>query len=196
VAIQLGYQTPSGLEGRVGEGCRQEQLTYLVMSNGAATPERCVKCNAPAEGFWVSKKFSPQTNSPGAGGGGLVALIALVFLIIELSKRKSLTVRLAVCPACRAKRKRAMWMSALLATAGLVIVGVATAMLMDDGRRTAPSQAVVIGLLLAGLAGFFGALVWLGTAVQVLQYHKMDDQNIWLKGAGKAFLESLGARQG
>jgi hypothetical protein len=171
-------------------------MTYLVMRSGAATPERCVKCNAPAEGFWLTRNFSPQTNSPGAGGGGLIALVALVFLIIELSKRKSLAVRLAVCPACRAKRKRAMWMSAGLAAAGPVIVGVATAMLMDEGRRVAPSQAVVIGVLVAGLVGFFGAVVWLGTAVQVLQYHKMDDQNVWLKGAGKAFLGSLGAKQG
>jgi hypothetical protein len=161
------------------------------MSNGAATPERCVKCNAPAEGFWLTRKFSPQANSPGAGGGGLVALVALVFLINELSKRKSLTVRLAVCPGCRAKRRRATAMAAVLAVGALVIVGLAMTMLMDQGRRVAPNQVVVIGQLVTGLVGFFGALIWLGAAVQVLQYHKMDDQNVWLKGAGKAFLTSL-----
>ncbi len=76
----------------------------LVVELGAVFPDRCLKCNAPAEGF--KKRFNVSWHHPALYL--LVLLGLLIYVIVALVVRKTARLDIPLCPRHRALRRNLM----------------------------------------------------------------------------------------
>ena len=167
-------ENPSG-EGMWSEG------KLLVMRKEAEFPDRCVKCNAPAEGYRLKRKLSWSS-----AWYGLILLsifiiwvfALILYLLVHLIARKQATVWVPICPRHRRSRKLFTligWMSGL-ASIGMTFASV----LMTETLRADQQMALL------GLAVVFGLICNRSIAPE-----KITDSMIWIKGVSPAFLASL-----
>ena len=189
----LSYQTPASIA--LPADCWQEEK-YLVIRDLGATPDRCVKCNAPADGFWVRKKFSSQSSGAGVRGGSdifsaILALIGLFIFMIEFAARKSVHVRIALCKSHRERRRRQSCVAIGVMLLGFAIGAGGMTIIIKQPHSTNPDGWVGIPIFLVGVVVFIGGIIWASLVRQVLGYHAVRDQKVWLKWAGKPFLDSL-----
>ena len=87
----------------------------LVAAKGAAFPDRCVKCNAPVNGFRLKRNlywYPPYVLL-------LIVLSLLIGLIVAMIVRKNARVEIGLCELHRSKRVRSMVIGALVTFAGL-----------------------------------------------------------------------------
>ncbi|HUR53112.1 MAG TPA: hypothetical protein VMZ71_03200 [Gemmataceae bacterium] len=158
----------------------------LVMAKGAVGPDRCVKCNAPAEGYLLTRKLSWHPPL-------LFFLILfpglLIYAIVALCVQKKGQVTVGVCPVHRRARARnalIAWGSALLGA------GLFTAALVVNANTRWPDDStfavvgIVAGLLLLAFGAFYGVV-----AVPIVTARKIDDRYVYLNRAGRAFLDTL-----
>jgi hypothetical protein len=131
------------------------------------------------------------TGYSGGAIGAIFALIGLIFLIIDLVTQKTIRVRLALCPEHRAKRQRQIWMAAILMLSSPVIAGIGISLLVSKPYQPGSNGWIGIPLLIVGIVGFVGGIIWISIAAQVLGYQTMNEQVVTLKWAGKQFLASL-----
>ncbi len=146
----------------------------VVTFSGTTFPDRCVKCNAPANGFRLKRVLYWQ--HPAYYLLFLVNL--LVLLIVILIVRKKAIVQIGLCERHRARRKRGVivgWSS----LAGCVIL-IVSAVVLSSGRA-----AVAGGLLL--LAGGIYAAV----AANTVTAAKITKENVWITGCKEDFLAVL-----
>ncbi len=165
----LGY---AGLDGvRTAAWRRGKQVVLL---KNAALPFRCVKCNSPAEGKPLRRNFS--WHHPAIYLTIFIGLLG--YVIVALCVRKTARISFGLCPRHRAQRAWGVAMSWLfiLGCFGLV----ACAALFDNLAFT--------GLGLLSL--ILGLAIYL-VAAQPLTPSRIDDQWVWLRGAGKDYLDSL-----
>jgi hypothetical protein len=145
----------------------------LVMSRDALLPDRCVKCNVPTTGR-LKRKLS--WHHPAIY---LIILVALlIYLIVAMVLRKTATIEVGLCDEHRAKRRRSVmitWVLALLGVGGLFL-GAMT----EDGTYA-----------LLGLAALLGALIFGLVAVRIVTPHKIDEKFVWLKGVNRDYLDEL-----
>jgi hypothetical protein len=150
----------------------------LVMDRNAVLPDRCVRCDQPAEGYRRTVKVS---YAPGSA--------RLLFGEIALLWTKRATVAVGLCERHRPRRGRAIT-PALIALAGvfglLAIPSFVTAIPAGLGA------GVILGFVAIFVVAAFVALAraFGGGSVRAT---KITDSHVWLKGAGTPFLESLAA---
>jgi len=150
----------------------------LVMDRNAVLPDRCVKCNQPAEGY---RRSVNVTYSPGSARF-LFGEIALLFA-------KRATVAIGLCERHRPRRGRAIT-PALISLAGLF--GLLAIPTFVTAIPAGIGVAVMLGFVAIFVVGAFFALTraFGGGSVRAT---KITDSHVWLKGVGAPFLESLAA---
>lgn len=171
--LEDGYVLPPPPSvGMPGVGIWRDGVT-LVMSKDAPLPDRCVKCNAITTGR-LKRKLA--WHHPALY---LLLLVAwLIYLIIAMFVRRRATVELGLCDEHRAKRRTYIWITWLLALAGLG--GFLLAIIANDGTPA------LIGVVLLLAAIIFGVV-----ATRVVYPSKIDDRFVWLKGVNADYLNQL-----
>ncbi len=161
-----------GVAPHKAEGCWRDGA-LLVVTHASRLPPRCVKCNAPVDVPIKEKKL--YSHHPGIY---LLFLVnVLLYLIVALIKRKTVTVSPALCVE-HAKRRK---LGIAIAWGGLTI-GLLT---IASGFAQRPMMAIVGILVIAGS-------VITGMLMARMLYPKMiDERGAHLKGAGEDFLNSI-----
>lgn len=159
-----------------GDGWRDGSL--LVVPKGAELPDRCLKCNAPAQGYrfvrtlsWLSPVWIILLLSP------------LLYIIVYLILRKRGRVAAGLCQRHRKLRGRAIVIGWLTAFAGI-------ASILASGA--VPNQyagiPIVAGIVLL-LAGIIGERI----GSQVLVAKRINKEFIWLRNVSPDLLASYPA---
>lgn len=174
---QGGYgYPPAPLGGNLmlGDGMWRDGLKLVVYCEGVELPDRCVKCNAPANGFRLRRRM--YWHSP--GWYFLILIHLFVYIIASLFIRKSATVYIGLCEEHRSKRRTMLITGWLLFAAG--VLGFILAGAVSDGTPAA------IGAFL-----FLAGIIVLIIASRIVAPSKIDDTYAWIKGVHRDFLLQL-----
>ena len=182
VAVTAGVEAPPPPTGIVLEdgyilppppaigGIWRDKST-LVMTKDASLPDRCVKCNAPANGVRLKRRLA--WHSPVLYL--LIFLAVLIYVILAGMLSKRATVYLGLCNEHFQRRRKQKAIGWLLLAIG--VVGPILAIAYDYP---------MLGLL--GFAVFLFAVVWLVVVSRVVVVRKIDDQLVWLNGLKSDYL--------
>jgi hypothetical protein len=89
----------------------------LVIQDGATLPDRCIKCNAPAEGGRLKKRLAYNLDNSGPGAARLIPFVGrfvrLAWVIRQIMTRQHVTVSFCVC-----SKHRTMRLVGMIALAG------------------------------------------------------------------------------
>jgi len=146
----------------------------LVVSKRVKFPDRCVKCNAPAEGYRLQRSFSWHhfwiylTLLL-----GVLPYLALAFLF-----RQKAAYSLGLCPVHRAYRKKMILIAWLIVFVAMGLFFLALVQL---------SGIIVLAGCVFLVVGIVVGIV--GTST--LSPKRMDKTHAWLKGAGSDFIASF-----
>ncbi len=148
----------------------------LMVRKGAVLPDRCLKCNAPAEGYQFTRTISWITP-----WWFLLLLIALLlFVLAYYVFRWQGKVTVGLCPRHRTNRVRAVVLGWLTTLVGAGLVPVSTMVPKLE------SIALVAGPLLV-IFGVLGGM--LGSRVLVAK--RIDKNFIWLGSVSPDYLETF-----
>lgn len=175
----LAYATPLGT-GINAQGIWRDG-GKLITTREAVLPQYCVKCNAPADGFYGQRKlywYHPALAL-------LILLNLLIFAIVAMILRKKATLMVGLC---RRHHKRRLW---LIATTWFFVLAGIVIMIGGpvEGMELREEWLVMAGLL-GGLVLLIAALV-AGLMARVLVPTKIDDRYAWFKGCGNEFLSQF-----
>ena len=147
--------------------------SVLVMTKQALLPNRCIKCNAPAD---EQLKRKLTWHHPALYL--LVFVSVLIYAIVAMIVRKTATVNIGLCEDHLSSRRRN-----LLITWGLGFGSVASfvgAALLEDGT-----------LLLLGITLLLGCAIYGIVTLRVVVPSKIDDYFVWLKGIDGNYLQQF-----
>lgn len=174
IVLQDGYVLPPPpTVGVPGSGVWRDK-SQLIVSRGAELPDRCVKCNAPAQAPKLKKKLS--WHHPAIYLLILVAL--LIYFIVAMILRKTATVEIGLCEEHKSKHRRNIAVTWVLL--GLGVLGFITALVVEE------SNFLLLGILLLLAGVIYGV-----AALRILTPAKIDERFAWLKGANKDYLDEL-----
>ena len=142
------------------------------MDRNAVLPDRCFKCDEPANGY---RRATTLTHVPTATEM-MVGAIAYAFA-------KRAPIEIGLCE--RHRRSRAMNV-ALISVAVLL----SSLFVFTQVRAT---ELVLPLLATAGLIGSVVGLVYAAVGFKIVRATKITETHVWLKGAGEPFLASLPA---
>lgn len=149
----------------------------VLMTPNADLPLRCVKCNADAE-----QPVRPRTLYWHTPWLYLLILVSiLIYIIVALIARKSISVSPGLCSEHRLLRRNVILGSWLAALAGIGLISGA----IDQSSWP---------LALLGAAALVGAIVFGMLKGRIIHATRIDQNRIELKGFGEAFLASLPRR--
>jgi len=174
IVLEDGYVLP--LPPAIGSIWRDKST--LVMTKDASLPDRCVKCNAPANGVRLKRMLA--WHSPVLYLVIFFAVLIYVILAAILSKRA--TVYIGLCNQHFQRRRKQKVIGWLLLAIGVVVPILAIAY-----------DYPVLGLL--GFAVFLFAVIWLVVVSRVVVVKKIDDQLVWLNGINSNYLAQFPAWQ-
>jgi len=167
ITLEDGYVLPPP---PMSEGIWSDGKT-LVMTKGACRPDRCLRCDAPANGYRLRRRL--RWHHP-----ALYILIfgaMLLYLILALVLSKHATVDFALC-ADHVRRRRNLMLG------GLGIFLFALTLLVVAFSY----DYAMIGL--SAVLLFFAAIIWLIIAYKVVTVKRIDDRYIWLTGLDEKYL--------
>lgn len=150
--------------------------SYLVVTALAELPDRCVKCNAPAE----RKRFRLAWHTPLAYLGLLGGLVPYIVLALVLQRR--LTVHVGVCRYHTRRRRMAMLLGTLGFFAGFVLL------IFGGVSLRSPTSGIVMFI---GFVLLIGAAIYGAAASRIVWPKKIVNQVAWIKGAGPEYLAEL-----
>ena len=142
-------------------------------------PDRCVKCNAPANGFRLKRVL--YWHHPAYFL--LILCNLLIMVIVMLIVRKKAVLHIGLCAAHQKQRKVAIAVCAIGMLVGVFVL--CAAAVMSSGW-----------LALAGGVLFLAGAVWGAVKGRTVGAAKIDKENVWVSGAGKEFLDTLPERPG
>ena len=149
----------------------------LVTRSETPFPDRCVKCNAPANGFRLKRVLYWQHPAYYL----LLFCALLVLLIVMLIVRKKAVLHIGLCEAHRKQRS----LGIVICSVG-IIVGIA--MIIGGGVMESGWVA------LAGTALFLFGIIWGLVKTRTIAATKIDKDNVWVSGVCRAFLDQLPER--
>jgi hypothetical protein len=158
---------------------------FLVMSKGAELPDRCLRCNEPAEGWRLKRKLGWHPPLYYA----LIIFNILIYAIVAMIVRKTAVVRVPLCARHRGRRRKMIawgWALGLLGPLAMIAGPLGSSNLgpgLNDGISVA---SVVLGGLML-LVGLILAIV----ASQVASPEKIDKTHVWLQKVSPELLDSL-----
>ena len=137
-------------------------------------PDRCVKCNAPANGFRLKRVLYWQHPAYFL----LLFCNLLVMLIVMLIVRKKAVLHIGLCKKHRKQRLIAIIACSIGMLGGLI--SIIAGAVMPSGI------AVIVGIVI-----FLAGAIWGVAKGRAIYATKIDKQNVWVGGAGKDFLDQL-----
>jgi hypothetical protein len=140
---------------------------------GAEFPDRCVVCNAAADGFRLKKTFSWHNPAVYL----TVCLGFLIYLIAAAITRKSAVLELGLCELHQTKRKNGLTIAWGGAGGGIALLVLGS--MIDSG-----------GVILFGVFGGAVAAIAGSVIARAAGVHEITDETVILK-VGDAFLDSL-----
>ncbi|HEX7236043.1 MAG TPA: hypothetical protein VF405_03705 [Gammaproteobacteria bacterium] len=148
----------------------------MVMIPNAAIPDRCVKCNAPADE--PTKERTLYWHSPWLYL--LLLLNILIFAIVALIMRKKAVVSAGLCSDHKKRRRN------VLTAAWIGVLG--GGFLLFEGIASPSASAL---MPLAGVVFIVGSII-VGMAMGRVVYPvRIDNDYVRVKGCGEPFLETL-----
>lgn len=157
----------------------------LVLSKDAALPDRCLKCNEPADGWALRRTLSWHP----PGYYLIVLFNLLIYIIVAMIVRKTAKLQLPLCAAHRRGRVRAIAIAWLIGLAGIgVMIGGAA---LSSSFQGSTSDYITFGGFLTGLVMIVGALILGSSKGQVVSARKIDKYYVWLNKVDPRFLASL-----
>jgi hypothetical protein len=150
------------------------------MTKDAALPDRCVRCNQPADGPRLRRNLSWHP----AAWYVLLAISPLLYIIVALIVRKTAKIEVGLCEEHRARRRRATTMGWLVSLAGIALmIGLGVA---------APDQYTGMGILIGVVVLFIGILHGV-IGSQVTPPKRIDKRFVWLSQVSPDYLAQLPA---
>lgn len=146
----------------------------LVTRSETPFPDRCVKCNAPANGFRLKRVLYWQHPAYYL----LFLCNLLVLLIVILIVRKKAILHVGLCEAHRKQRYLAIT---------LCVTGLLGGVALLIGSALAESG----WLALAGAALFLAGAIWGIVRGRVIAASKIDRDHVWVSGVCREFLDEL-----
>lgn len=150
------------------------QKKRLVMGKNATLPDRCVKCNAPADGGRLPRRLYWHP--------GLVYLLLLVniliYALVAIISRKRANIEVGLCARHRSKRRTAIWVSwgLFVASVGLFIA------LPVAGYP----EFIGVGVLAVIFTVFYAHFT-----TRVVGASRIDKEYAWLAGVCREYLDEL-----
>lgn len=165
-------RAPSGHAGPGVTAWRYRKI--LVMVPGSTLPDRCVKCNEPADEPTKTRKL--YWHHPGVYAFILINLI--IYAIVAMIVRKKAMVAAGLCVAH--KKRRRLGLTLGWGGFGLGLVAIFAGAAMPQGALLG------LGFLLLFSAALVGIIV-----ARIVYASKINESQVWLKGCGTEFLDSL-----
>ena len=138
----------------------------------------CVKCGAPANGQPLKRKYS--WHSPGIYV--IVLFNVIIYAIVAMIVRKSITLNVPLCDAHAKRRKRMILIAWLIFLGGIVLAVVLFQQKLEPGGLA----AFVLGMIIALIVGMVGSKIMTPT--------KIDEKSGWFTGVCPEYLNSLQSR--
>ncbi len=173
VVLEDGYVMPPP----PGAGGIWRDGKVMIMHKHAYLPDRCVKCNAPAQGLRLKRKLA--WHHPALYILCFGAMLFYLILAMALSKRA--TVEFGLCREHSERRRRLLWGGVAILAMGLIIPVIAFA-----------NDYPGIGLL--GILIFLVALVWLIVVNRLVSVKRIDEEYLWLQGINHHYLAQFRAQ--
>lgn len=158
-----------------GVGSIWQMGKQLVTVSETPFPDRCVKCNAPANGFRLKRVL--YWHHPGFYF--LIMCNLLIYAIVAMTVRKKAVLHIGLCEQHRAARKQAILIGWIGSLAGLALA-------LFGGAAFNSGWPVLIGFLM-----FFGFLIYGLIKAPMVSAAKITKENVWLKGVHGDFLAGL-----
>ena len=151
---------------------------YVVCPRDAHLPDRCVRCNKPAEDYSLLRKLSWHHGAWFL----LILLNLLIYLIVALCIRKTAKVHVGLCRRHRRKRRLGLWLGygGFMLSVGCIIVAITVE--MGEMLPAIIGPAGILGLVLFLVVGIVMS--------QVTRPIKITRDQVWLS-VGKRFAASL-----
>lgn len=166
---------PARLPGPIAAaGLLWRTKSQLVTSSGATFPDRCVRCNAPANGYRLKRQLYWHPPAYYL----LILLGLLIYAIVAICIRHKAVLHIGLCERHRVRRKWGIVSCTLgvLAGLGLFITGAVG----DIGSLILPGILLFLGGVIHGVI----------TGVRISPV-KMTKEHVWLRGVNKDFLAEL-----
>lgn len=151
----------------------------LVTRSETPFPDRCVKCNAPADGFRLKRVLYWQHPAYYL----LLLCNLLILLIVVLIVRKKAVLHIGLCEAHRKQRKLAIIACSIGMLVGLVMI--------ICGIAFQSGWSAVVGVIL-----FVTGALWGAIKGRTIAATKIDKETVWVSGVGSDFLDQLPERPG
>lgn len=151
--------------------------SQVVVRKDAPLPDRCVKCCEPSMKT-IKKRL--YWHSPFLY---ILALSPLIYIIVALCVRKTMTVWIPLCATCSGRRLRNIWIAW-----GFFLVSV---VLFVFGVRELNQNDSLGGILMASAFGVFLLMLFWILGTRLIYPKKIDQKYGWISKAGKSYLDSL-----
>jgi hypothetical protein len=146
----------------------------MIMRPEMALPDRCVKCNAPANGYRLKRNLYWHSWVIYL----LVLINLLVYLLVALFVRKRAVIHVGVCEAHRKHRYWTILGSWIGVLAGLGVLGA--------GIAKDSVNLILMGGIIFVASALFGAV-----RAALVSPAKIDREFVWVKGVNRAYLDEL-----
>ena len=146
----------------------------LVTRSETPLPDRCIKCNAPANGFRLKRILYWQHPAYYL----LFFCSLLILVIVILIVRKKAVLHIGLCEAHRQQRKTAI---------AVCTTGVLAGLAMIIGGAAANSG----WLALAGAVVLLAGAIWGAVKGATIVATKIDKENVWVSGVNQDWLNEL-----
>jgi hypothetical protein len=160
---------PSGAAGGLWRTKNQ-----LVTRSEIEFPDRCVRCNAPANGYRLKRQLYWHPPAYFL----FILLNLVIYAIVAVCVRKKAIVHIGLCDKHRVRRKWGIvvcWIG-VLGGFGMIISG-------------AVGGAGIVALI--GIVLLLGAAIYGGITGARISAARITKENVWLKGVNKDFLAEL-----
>lgn len=149
----------------------------LVTRSETPLPDRCVKCNEPANGFRLKRVLYWQHPAYYL----LLLCNLLVLLIVVLIVRKKAVLHIGLCEAHRKQRTQGIAICLIGMIVGVLLI--IMAVVVESGW-----------LAVAGVGLFFFGAIWGIVKARTIAATKIDNGIVWVSGVCRAFLDGLPER--
>jgi hypothetical protein len=156
-----------------GGGWAWRKGNLLVMAIGAELPDRCVKCNRPADGFKLQRKLYWHPTWVVL----MLCLNIIVYVVVAMVTRRKAVVFIPLCAEHQAARTRNRWVC------GGSLVAMAASLALAIGVGNGWLSLLVLGFLVAGMV--------FGMIAQTVGARFIDAQYVHISGVKHEFLTSL-----
>lgn len=179
--VAVPYATPAGYQAPFPNNIWSDG-DLLLVTRDVHLPDRCVKCNAAANGYRIRKTI--QWHEPWIWATILAGVLA--YAIIAMILRKTVKIEFGLCPEHRRKRDMWKWIVGGLCALGVGSFVGAGFLFQQRSTEDFGFLAIAAGIIILLVAAVVGSV-----SMRVLKPTKIDDFYGWFKGCSPGFLSAL-----